>query len=327
MIPDGLDGTLLVEVDRKRVHELALRPGNLSMDCPIAFERGSVHDVRISADRTTRAGDDLRDLAFFLEGVSFDTFGAAPFVCNLCGRVTPDLDEALDPEGSPCRHCGSNMRLRYLVRLIAMALYGRSMAIPDWPARKDVTALGVSDDKRMAKVLPRAIDYRNTQFDPALLTGTTLQLDIADPPENLRGTAEIVTCSEVLEHVVPPVQRAFEGLYGLLQPGGTLVFTVPFSLGETVEHFAELHDWYFDRRDGERIIVNRTADGRMQEFSNLRFHGGGEDVLEMREFGLPDLFAHLEGAGFKDVRVRDESDLHHGICLKYAWSLPITGQR
>jgi SAM-dependent methyltransferase len=154
-----------------------------------------------------------------------------------------------------------------------------------------------------------------------------VRLDVTNPPPELFGSADVIICSEVMEHVVAPVQRGFDGLFALLKPGGTLVFTVPYWLEPTAEHFPNLHDWHIEQRDGERVLVNLTAEGTREEFSQLRFHGGGADVLEMRVFGLEDLIGHLERAGFADIRVRQESVLDYGICFRYNWGLPITARR
>jgi len=50
-------------------------------------------------------------------------------------------------------------------------------------------------------------------------------MDILDLPSDIK--ADLILCTEVLEHVPDPV-RAFQKMVSLLKPGGILVITVPF---------------------------------------------------------------------------------------------------
>lgn len=247
------------------------------------------------------------------------------FACNVCGApVTTVPAEELSREGGLCPACGSQVRLRAIAHLVGTALYGTSLPAPSWP-RIERTGYGVSDWPGFGPVFGNAFHYINTQFDRELYPGA-LFLDVTRPAPELLGTADIVTCSDVLEHVEAPVQAAFDGLYSLLKPGGTLVFTVPYGLEYTVEHFPELHAWHLEDRAGTRVLVNRTRDGRRQEFADLVFHGGGDAVLEMRLFGLVDLRRHFASAGFVDVEVMPGDVLEYGIRLE-PWSRPIVARR
>ena len=44
--------------------------------------------------------------------------------------------------------------------------------------------------------------------------------------------------------------------------------------GETDEHFPEIHDYEIRQTDDGYVLINRTADGRTQDFTDLVFHGG-----------------------------------------------------
>lgn len=251
-----------------------------------------------------------------------------PYLCNICDTQVAELDRDTGSEGSPCPGCDSNIRLRAVARLVSVALFGKTLPLSAFPKERAISALGISDAIPFAYCMRRAIPgYRNTQFDPALVTSDSPNFDIKTPSPEFLGTADVITCSEVLEHVEPPVQPAFDGLFSLLKPGGTLVLTVPSSLGKTVEHFPDLYEWRLEARGGKRVLINRTRDGQLQEFENLVFHGGGDAVLEMRVFGMEDIVAHLQAAGFTDIRIHDESDLEHGILYQNRWSLPVTARR
>lgn len=253
------------------------------------------------------------------------TASAAPFQCNTCGAsVTTVPYEALEREGGQCPRCGSTVRIRALTHLLSLALQGRSVPTVDWvPTRK--TVYGVSDWPGFAAYLHRVCRYTNTQFDRDAFPDATF-LDITVPAEGFIGKADALLCSDVLEHVSPPVQRAFDGLFSMLQPGGTLVFTVPYSLEETVEHFPDLYAWKLVELRGTPVLVNRTRSGMIETFEGLVFHGGGKAVLEMRLFGLKSLLVHLAAAGFVDVTVMPDDVLQYGIRLE-PWSRAITARR
>lgn len=66
-------------------------------------------------------------------------------------------------------------------------------------------------------------------------TSLDYECDILDIPDEAK--ADVILCSEVLEHVPDPV-RAFEKLFNLARPGGFVIVTVPFlSLMHQAPHF------------------------------------------------------------------------------------------
>lgn len=234
--------------------------------------------------------------------------------------------DSLSREAGACRKCGSVVRLRALVHLLSLHLFGDSLPVQSWPIKPDVVGYGVSDWPKFEQYLPAKVGYKNTQFDEAI-RGTQLFLDITSPPDELEETADFVICSEVLEHVAAPVQRAFDGLFALLKPGGALIFSVPYWLNPTVEHFPELHDWQIKEIGGSRTLVNRTISGEEQTFTELCFHGGGDAVLEMRLFGFEDVLRHLNVAGFEQIAVAQQQHLPYGIDFPEPWSLPISARK
>lgn len=331
LIPDWWppDCTMSVEANGSVIFEQAVVPGTFRMHCQafLPAEQTSVIVVRTSVTAYDPNRD--RSLGAYVSGIIFaDATPPVPFVCNVCGAQVPGYDPDPDPEGSLCPQCGANIRLRKLAQLLGDLLFGKTMALGDFPQAAGISGLGISDSPAFAKHVQRALPgYKNMQFDAQLVTNEAAFLDIKRPNPKLAATADFVTCSEVLEHVAPPVQEAFAGLYSLLRPGGTLILTVPWTHEGTVEHFPDLYEWRIKHAADKRILINHTANGETQEFTDLRFHGGGDDVLEMRVFGLRELTSHLHAAGFTDIRVRSENVPRYGILLRYNWGLPITAKR
>lgn len=159
--------------------------------------------------------------------------------------------------------------------------------------------IGVSDGQIMAQALSGlfAESYRNFEFHKAPF------LDITNVPNDLCALADIVICSEVLEHVSRPVEPAFEGLHKMLRNQGRLVMSVPHKSGDVshLEHFPVLTDVRLDRASGvlHGKLINTGED---VSFKNLVFHGGAGETLEHRVFSEKSLVSYLEKAGFTKIR-------------------------
>lgn len=241
------------------------------------------------------------------------------FECNLCGAHNAVAPEAISRETPSCARCRSTVRMRAMAELVVREVLGVSVPLPDLARRAHIRGIGISDDPRCAKPLAALFDYENTQYHEAP------RLDItAVPPERV-GRYDFVVASDVFEHVLPPVGRAFRGARALLRPGGVLVFSVPFSLdADTVEHFPELHDWRLeDLGQGRWRLHNVTADGRSQTFDDLVFHGGPGSTLEMRLFSRAALERAFAAAGFARIRTAAEPCARFGIEWREPWSVPL----
>ena len=220
------------------------------------------------------------------------------FTCNICGC---EASAALpDREASSCGDCGSNVRFRWIVQALSRELFGESMPLANFPSRKKVRGLGMSDPPQIADVLSKRFDYKNTfyhrepRFDIMRAVGDS-------------GAFDFIIASEVFEHVQGPVQTAFDNLARLLKQGGFAIFSSPYETGgETVEHFPSLHDWQIVRLRSGFVLVNRTADGRLETFEDLIFHGGPGSTLEMRVFSESDLIANCRAAGFGQIAVAED---------------------
>jgi SAM-dependent methyltransferase len=248
------------------------------------------------------------------------------FSCNVCSATNKRPAGPLGREVPSCSACGSTVRLRSLIALLSREIFGVELAIPDFPVLKGIRGFGMSDPPELAQRLAEKFDYTNTFYHQEP------RLDIADPtPEHLAentGRYDFILSSEVLEHVSPPVERAFVNLNRMLKPEGLLVLTVPYRIdGRTAEHFPELHEYSLASPGGRTVLVNRRRDGSLEVFENLSFHGGDGSTLEMRVFTEASLKEILAAAGFTSVHIASEDVPEFGVLHGETWSLPMAGRK
>ena len=248
--------------------------------------------------------------------------GTLHWRCNICGSACRCPVSVLHREVPSCAACRSTVRMRAIVRLLAVELFGQSLALPDFPSRPDLRGVGLSDWETYAGPLAGRLGYTNTYYHKEP------RLDIVRGDPAREGSLDFLVSTDVFEHVPPPISTAFESARRLLRPGGLLVFSVPYVEGsETREHFPELHRHELVKEGGKSVLRNVTRDGREQVFRDLVFHGGEGETLEMRVFSEGSLLRELEAAGFHEVRIRGEPDFEHGVYWPMPWSLPLTARR
>ena len=116
--------------------------------------------------------------------------------CAVCGADIELADAKLHREIPICPVCRSNPRFCGIGLAINQAIYG-DVAAPliERGERKNIRALGVSDDRRYASILDRLFTYTNTFFHQEP------RLDIT----SAEGTGafkdmDIIVCSDVVEH-------------------------------------------------------------------------------------------------------------------------------
>lgn len=246
------------------------------------------------------------------------------FTCNLCAaRISSIPFDELDREKGLCPTCGASVRIRSIVQLLSCEMLGKSLEIPRWPSNRGFTCIGIGDSNGARQSLSEKITYVETPFDTAEPDRPFLK--IADIPDELRARGDVVACSEILQHVMPPAQVAFDGLFTMLKPGGLLIVTVPYGFESTVEHFPNLNNWTIVRDNGKATLRNTTASGATERFTDLRFYG--TELLEMRVFGLSDLRKALRDAGFVNITIAGDDCLQYGIQFRDPWSLPITARK
>lgn len=245
------------------------------------------------------------------------------FRCNVCSAQCRCSPAALGREDASCHGCGSTVRMRAIVHHLSQAIFGESLALPDFPHRPDIRGIGLSDWEGYARRLASRVDYTNTYYH------TEPFLDVTQVPDDLAGSCDFVISTDVFEHVSPPVSKAFEGALRLLKPAGTLILTVPFMLEETEtrEHFPRLHQFELrGKGKGPFKLVNTCQDGTVEEFDDLIFHGGPGSTLEMRVFAKDSLQRELAHAGFSDIRFADQAVPEFGIFWQVPWSIPVTAR-
>lgn len=235
--------------------------------------------------------------------------------CNSCKkiakiRITKDLREGLI-----CPDCGLNARARaVLYATQKISFFSKFAGSSKIYGISDGEPLSISFRKRFGS------RYKNFEYHKEPY------LDITKPISNLKQAADIVICSEVLEHVKPPVLSAFQGLYQLLKPGGWLVLSVPHSeLGTIhIEHFPELLDSEIEFGT-EPTLKGVDHAGAQLEFTNLIFHGGVGSTLEYRVFSEDSLRSNLLQAGFVKPRILPNN--RYIGCVWEPWSRVWTAQK
>lgn len=244
--------------------------------------------------------------------------GTLTFQCNICAAICEAPAALLSREDVSCKSCGSTVRMRGMMHALSIALFGRALTLPEFPERKDIIGKGMSDWDGYAKPLSKKLGYVNTYYHK------TPKLDITDITVKDENSVDFLVSSDVFEHVAPPVNVSFENARKMLKPGGAFVFSVPYAQeGETQEHFPNLHQFKIEIIDGKRTLINHKKDGDIEVFSDLVFHGGEGETIEMRVFSEGDLRKDLQKAGFNDIQIMSTPYFEFGIYWPSPWSLPI----
>lgn len=244
------------------------------------------------------------------------------YQCNICGQLCKSKLTEIGRETPSCPRCQSTVRMRAIIHLLSLELFGESLPLPDFPVRKDIRGIGLSDWEVYGDQLARKLNYTNTYYhqDP--------RLDITNIDPALEGTLDFLISTDVFEHIAPPVSAGFQNAYKLLKPGGVLIFSVPYIKAEqTLEHFPDLYEYEIVNTDGNYMLKNLTRDGQEQVFENLVFHGGIGSTLEMRLFAETALMDELTRVGFQQVKISKDHYFKYGIYWHQDWSLPITARK
>ncbi len=258
-----------------------------------------------------RARSCVRLLRGAIQTSPFDDSPLTPFLCNVCGTPNRLPERRLTREDGHCVQCLCYGRLRAMVYAVTARFSPGEPVLARMKPRKDIRGVGCSD-WGYAGLLAEKFDYVNAFYDHEP------RLDLCNvdwsqwPPESL----DFITCTDVLEHVAPPVDKVFENVRRLLKPGGVAILTVPTSLQPTNrEHFPDLHDWRIETEGQRRAVVNRRRDGRIERFDNPCFHGGEGLTLEFRQFSRQGLIDSVQQAGLRVAAIYDRPVPAHAISL------------
>lgn len=241
-------------------------------------------------------------------------------VCPLCATPYTYPIDAKTRERKLCPGCGASGRSAAVVHYVCRTIYGDDTPLLKQPKRKSARVVGLSDGPVYAKPFAEYFDYTNTFYhrEP--------KLDIRDPAPQYRNCADVVVNSEVFEHVIGETQTAFDGALKLLKPGGTMVFSVPYSNKSGSEHYPGLIDYTpRQREDGTWLADLVFDDGRQETDETPKFHGGPGLTLELRLFSRQRVIDELTAAGFTDIQIHDENLPQFGIQWP-DWSRMVTAR-
>jgi SAM-dependent methyltransferase len=231
------------------------------------------------------------------------------FCCNITGQKF-DLTY-YDKHRELGVRFGYNNRFRAICYVLTKLLFGECKILSELEENKNITGIGMSDSG-WADICAQKFNYVNTFYhiEPFL---NIYNEDHVKKYNNL----DFIISSDVFEHIdpFPNIQFAFDNLYKMLRHGGHIIFSVPYTEGEHLEHYPNLYKYEILREDNKYILYNTTIDGVKEKFTNLRFHGGPGSVLEMRLFSKKSIVDFLKKSGFVDIVFHeiDKAMNKHGI--------------
>jgi len=244
------------------------------------------------------------------------------FECNICCAHNRVLKNEFGRETGLCSKCHSNVRLRSIVHLLSLSFFGESLSLPNFPIRKELIGLGMSDWEVYANSLKTKFSYTNTYYHQEP------RLDITQISYEMYDSVDFIISSDVFEHINPPINKAFKNSYNLLKDNGVFIFSVPFVIeGETLEHFPDLHLYTIELTGNRYVLRNTTKNGQEQIFEDLIFHGGPGSTLEMRIFSKNDIIMHFQSAGFSSIEFFENNYSKYGIIWENKYSLPLIARK
>lgn len=220
------------------------------------------------------------------------------YQCNITGQYFNLDDNEKNREGGV--RFGFNCRFRAIIYVFTKLFYGECKILCNQENNKNLKGIGMSDSA-WAKIMKQKFNYINTFYH----TSPYLDIYNEDHLKNYNNLDFIIS-SDVFEHVdpYPSLQIAFNNLHRMLKNGGVIIFSVPFSNDEFIEHiehFPNLYKYEIKKEDNNFVLYNTTIDNKLEIFNNLCFHGGPGNVLEMRIFSKKSITSFLENAGFVEI--------------------------
>lgn len=232
-------------------------------------------------------------------------------LCAFCGKAfkhTPASSEDV-----VCQTCNCTYRAHEVCLAILRGLgYSQNFVMQTISPDLSRVGLGISDDWRLARELGFLFTYTNSylhQFPT---------VDLCSPPQDCLEYFEFISCSDVLEHTPPPIDRPINGLYRMLKPGGFAVISVPVIHGSGfMEFYPDLVDW--ELRNSS-VFWTDSNDTQHVDHSPV-FHGGHGLTLAFRQWTQERLIEELLQAGFIEIEAQPvivQRGKREGICLLIA---------
>lgn len=224
------------------------------------------------------------------------------YICNITGNKFILSDNEKTREGG--NKFGYNCRFRAICYILTKLLFNQVKILYDLDINKNIKGIGMSDSG-WANICEKKFNYINTFYHKQPY------LDIYNT-EHVKNYSELdfIISSDVFEHIDPNpgIQIAFDNLYKMLKKNGFIVFSVPFTDGEHIEHYPNLYKYNIIKENNNYILYNMTKEGINERFENLCFHGGPGNVLEMRIFSKKSIISYLEKSGFTDIVFHNITD-------------------
>lgn len=90
------------------------------------------------------------------------------FICNICGHKNYiDNIESLNREFTRCPICNSSPRMRAIIHILSVELFGKSHILPNFPNKFGINGIGISDWEGYAQLLAKKLNYTYV-FSPHL---------------------------------------------------------------------------------------------------------------------------------------------------------------
>ena len=86
------------------------------------------------------------------------------FECNVCEAQNRLSTHEFSREGGLCSNCNSNVRLRSIIHLLSISIFGESFSLPKFPVRRNLAGIGMSDWEVYAKKLKTKLERRELKL-------------------------------------------------------------------------------------------------------------------------------------------------------------------
>lgn len=224
------------------------------------------------------------------------------WICPFCGNVNLYIDGEIAREGLLCNLCNSSWRERALLCTFLQEI-GRDVTfLNNFELDFSVNALGIGDSFRVQAKLASKFKYVNTFLDAYPL----LDIEVANDGN---VTFDVITCSDVLEHVFN-LEKALSGIFSLLkdQTSVAIVSFPTHDFKENVENYPNIVS--FEEQDKGILWVDSNGKTFIDE--NPFFHGGNARTLEIRKISKQAFLTLSEKFGLV-AEYRHFSSLEYGL--------------